>query len=905
MEEQPSTCPNLKVSLEKMAGSVSKAVQVPPQRVKEEEDGEADLMGRGSVWKRITYSSRTAPQLSDHSEQEMENRTPTAPQSGEVSEEKGKTLHVLQAGSIREILPRGAGHLTNWAAGDWEAQWQEFLKTLESSHSPTGISPLPEKPPWEDAKAFLASFEQVAEACHWPQEEWVTRLLPALSGEAEKAFSSLDARDREDYGKLKAAILQGDALNQEKQRQQFRGFCYQEAEGPRGAYSRLRKMCCGWLRMENRSKEQILELLVLEQLLSVLPPEMQRWVRESGPQSCSQAVALAEEFLLRQKEQVPLEGEAGNFPKAGQELSENQQQHPLMDIKQEVDEEDSPLGGDEQTEEGEEPYDFSSMKTSNHDLKENLQNLDTANGEEGSYHLNMVEMTGPPYLCQGGYFYELIHMEEKTYKCLECGTNFSGQSQYNAHLQNNSGMEAPKSPECGKSFACTSELLRHQRIHTAGKPYSCSPCGKSFSHKANFILHQRIHTEQKQFSCSESRKSLSDGNKGNGHFPKHSSVKASKCFQCGKCFRYKSQLLAHQRTHTGEKPFECSECGKKFIRSFHLQRHQRTHTGEKPFECPECGKKFNQSCNFQQHLRTHTGEKPFECSVCGKSFNWIANLFRHQRTHRKEKPFACSECGKSFNWSANLQWHQRIHTGEKPFECSDCRKKFSRISHLQRHQKVHTGEKSFECSECGKKFSQSFHLLQHQRIHTGEKPFECSECGKKFSQNYHLQRHLRTHTAEKPFECSECGKKFIQSCHLQRHQRTHTGEKPFECSVCGKKFIESCHLVQHLRIHTGEKPFECLECGKSFKLSGDLHRHQRTHTGEKPFECLECGKKFSRSFHLQQHVRTHTGEKPFECSECEKRFLQFGHLQRHQKIHMRRNCIAAKPVTRPHLILNT
>nr|XP_056722276.1 uncharacterized protein LOC130492510 [Euleptes europaea] len=279
---------------------------------------------------------------------------------GEAPEEIAKAPHVLQAGSIGAFLQRRPGELVKEDPGEsslqqWETQWQEFLRTIEFPKSHSTIPLWPKKPaPWEDAKAFLASFEQVAEACWWPKEEWVIRLLPALSGEAEKAFKNLDVRDREDYGKVKAAILRGDALSREKQRQQFRCFCYQEAEGPRGAYSRLREMCHGWLREENHSKEQILELLILEQLLSVLPPEIQSRVRESGPESCSQAVALAEEFLLKQEKQerllecrlslcrhldttkrVPLEEAAGRVSEEGQAPSESEQRQLLMDIKEE------------------------------------------------------------------------------------------------------------------------------------------------------------------------------------------------------------------------------------------------------------------------------------------------------------------------------------------------------------------------------------------------------------------------------------------------------------------------------------------------------------------------------------------------------------------------------------------
>lgn len=76
--------------------------------------------------------------------------------------------------------------------------------------------------------------------------------------------------------------------------QLFRLFCYQKVAGPREALRRLWELCCRWLRPELRTKEQILELLVLEQFLTVLPGEIQAWVREQRSESGEEAVVLLE-----------------------------------------------------------------------------------------------------------------------------------------------------------------------------------------------------------------------------------------------------------------------------------------------------------------------------------------------------------------------------------------------------------------------------------------------------------------------------------------------------------------------------------------------------------------------------------------------------------------------------------
>ncbi|XP_042096082.1 zinc finger protein 75D isoform X6 [Ovis aries] len=87
---------------------------------------------------------------------------------------------------------------------------------------------------------------------------------------------------------------QTDSLSPERSHQHFRNFLYHEAAGPREVVDQLQELCRRWLRPDIHSKEQILELVVLEQFLTILPGDTQTLIKKHHPQSIEEAVVLVE-----------------------------------------------------------------------------------------------------------------------------------------------------------------------------------------------------------------------------------------------------------------------------------------------------------------------------------------------------------------------------------------------------------------------------------------------------------------------------------------------------------------------------------------------------------------------------------------------------------------------------------
>uniref|UniRef100_A0ABM5FGM4 Uncharacterized protein isoform X5 n=1 Tax=Pogona vitticeps TaxID=103695 RepID=A0ABM5FGM4_9SAUR len=218
----------------------------------------------------------------------------------------------------------------------WDAQWQQFLKTMEApklkgSHSegPTGSCP---------GRAVILS--TCEEACSVSQAQ-PREIVPQVPyGSSEEAHGPPGRTGSNRVVKEETPNTEG--CKERNLVEGFRELCYEETEGPRKVCGKLRELCYQWLEPERHSKEEILELVILEQFLTILPWEMQKWVKRGHPETCSVAVTLAEEFLQQQQDpgrwELPIcrtfDEESAQFPEAEEADSESGQELLFKEIKQ-------------------------------------------------------------------------------------------------------------------------------------------------------------------------------------------------------------------------------------------------------------------------------------------------------------------------------------------------------------------------------------------------------------------------------------------------------------------------------------------------------------------------------------------------------------------------------------------
>ncbi|XP_019292444.1 paternally-expressed gene 3 protein [Panthera pardus] len=763
-----------------------------------------------------------------------------------------------------------------------------------------------------------------------------------------------------DLTKEPDATVREGATDPEFFHQRFRNFLYVEFVGPRKTLFKLRNLCLDWLQPETRTKEEIIELLVLEQYLTILPEKIKPWVRAKKPENCEKLVTLLENYKemyepgddnnsdLRSEDSMSRKGAESPPPRSASSFCSDRDR----DWDQEWDRErdrDWDLDWDRDRERRGRSRDLGSRdrwpyprnprgRLPQRDLslplmekttfatererkrRDSVMDYESRSQDAVSYQdvVNLTEDRKPQNPIQDNMenYRKLLSLgvqlaEDDGHSHMTQG--HSSRSKRSAYPSTSRGLKSM--PETKKSThrrgICEDEsshgVIMEKFIKDVSRNSKSGRARESNDRSQRFPRRPDNDWKEASFNKRESviQERGYEGNGFGGGFNFNSSL-VSKKRVLERKRRYQFDTdgkgSAHeQKGYARKRPFECSEMRKAMSMSSlsapSFTESQPLDFGAMPYVCDECGRSFSVISEFVEHQIMHTRENLYEY---GESFIHSVAVSEVQKSQAGGKRFECKECGETFNKSAALAEHRKIHAREHLAECNDeeYEEPFMPSPTFSELQKIYGKDKFYECKVCKETFLHSSALIDHQKIHGRDD--KDNERGEGFKPSPPPSDLPKTYGKEKMYECKVCGETFHHSSSLKEHQKIHTRGNLFESKgkVCEETFIPGQSLKRRQKTYPKEKLYDFTDGGDAFRQSSDLSEHQKIHSRKNLFEGRGYEKSVIHSVPFTESQKSHTITRPPEDDEDQKAFTVSSNPDDNQKVPPQENVYERKPYER-------
>ncbi|XP_075849432.1 zinc finger and SCAN domain-containing protein 18 isoform X2 [Microcebus murinus] len=429
-------------------------------------------------------------------------------------------------------------------------------------------------------------------------------------------------------------------------RLRFREFVYQEAAGPHQTLAQLDELCRQWLRPEACSKEQMLELLVLEQFLGILPDRVRPWVVAQYPESCKKAASLVEGLADVLDEPGTLLGSpAGSSSVHSEGVYERFPEPPLFPV--------GPASPSQDLGRGYPPTPWPSMEP----LPPELGSVGEAKTEEidpATAELKKPESFWGESLRQEEWGH-LDPAEEnmKSYrKLLLCGYQLS-------------------QPAAASSLE-TEDLRLEERESAEGNLPGSRKQQEDTGNKGEGVFTCETPTERLEGHSPAEPSGTTEEEEGQPRKTPDPQEEESSPVS-----GYQGQLAIQKPEEEKDKAMPAPPASPKQglgTKRPHPEdvEEQGAQPGQASGEPDAAGRDPGTSapgCPVAEEPGVSQG-KPYTCSACGEAFAWISHLVEHhggshEGGHEGRKRFACQGCWKTFHFSLALAEHQKTHEKEK------------------------------------------------------------------------------------------------------------------------------------------------------------------------------------------------------------------------------------------------